>query len=697
MEDILKKAKKVDRIEEKIKHIKKAQSQEELAQYLLENFTPTEEINAEGEYYVLFQNLTQEDINRLNEIAGKEFTNIQPGDSVIINADNYGVEIYHTVDEALTAWEYTKQELSEIASKRKTHSRPISVKRAKQYHILNRVTKEEVDIEAPSAQEACEKMGWMVGDCYVREIKEKRENKPVLAQDETLSKLYEDAEGGIVNVDGFDFVFHFNDVGLTREATLVPTEETKQTDYYLKQKEQLGDNWYISIDDAEKMIEYALQAAESNGHSRSEYEASRKSAANSAHKRAGFIRGMVYFVKAPLSEIEEVIEETGVHLLEDIKEWEDGYYFVNPEEWREFKAALRERGMTFLEYDLTDISANRKGRTKEALIKQSQEPLDDDEALAFAKAAQSGLADDYVGTIDLSGGPKPWAAVFYNLSKEKAQRIFDGTGRNPKDYVKDSFIVLHWPDDEPPTPNCLGGDPGLIQIEWNEIKKEMQWALEGELDIWSAKSRKKAYGKSFVKKAYGEPLDEDEALALAKAAQSGMADDYVGTIEFPGGDLPWAAVFYDLTDDEAQQIFGGTGRDPKSYVGDSFIVYQWPKGPLWPEDRPPYPHSLGYGDRESAQFDWGRFKEEMQWDIDRKASAKADALVEKALRAGVIKFSEKKAKKEEYASLGLKAMEEIEKVLDKVPRKKASLLSIPKPEPEFENEYSKLFVKEKKK
>jgi len=38
----------------------------------------------------------------------------------------------------------------------------------KVYRIMNRITQEWWEGEAPSAQEACEKAGWMIGDCYVR-------------------------------------------------------------------------------------------------------------------------------------------------------------------------------------------------------------------------------------------------------------------------------------------------------------------------------------------------------------------------------------------------------------------------------------------------------------------------------------------------------------------------------------------------
>ena len=38
------------------------------------------------------------------------------------------------------------------------------------YTIRNRITGEEVTIGADSAQEACQKLGWMIGDCYVQVI-----------------------------------------------------------------------------------------------------------------------------------------------------------------------------------------------------------------------------------------------------------------------------------------------------------------------------------------------------------------------------------------------------------------------------------------------------------------------------------------------------------------------------------------------
>jgi hypothetical protein len=39
----------------------------------------------------------------------------------------------------------------------------------KTYYVENRITKQRAIIEASSAQEACQKAGWMIGDCWVRE------------------------------------------------------------------------------------------------------------------------------------------------------------------------------------------------------------------------------------------------------------------------------------------------------------------------------------------------------------------------------------------------------------------------------------------------------------------------------------------------------------------------------------------------
>lgn len=38
------------------------------------------------------------------------------------------------------------------------------------YRVQNRITKEWALVEAPFAQEACEALGWLIGECYVKEL-----------------------------------------------------------------------------------------------------------------------------------------------------------------------------------------------------------------------------------------------------------------------------------------------------------------------------------------------------------------------------------------------------------------------------------------------------------------------------------------------------------------------------------------------
>ena len=41
------------------------------------------------------------------------------------------------------------------------------------YIITNRITKDKDEVDAPSAQDACRKLKWMIGDCHVQLMKEK--------------------------------------------------------------------------------------------------------------------------------------------------------------------------------------------------------------------------------------------------------------------------------------------------------------------------------------------------------------------------------------------------------------------------------------------------------------------------------------------------------------------------------------------
>ena len=39
------------------------------------------------------------------------------------------------------------------------------------YRVINRETGETQEVEAPFAQTACEALGWMIGNCYVKPLK----------------------------------------------------------------------------------------------------------------------------------------------------------------------------------------------------------------------------------------------------------------------------------------------------------------------------------------------------------------------------------------------------------------------------------------------------------------------------------------------------------------------------------------------
>lgn len=40
------------------------------------------------------------------------------------------------------------------------------------YRITNRVTKQVTEVEAPFAQDACDALGWPIGECHVRVVRE---------------------------------------------------------------------------------------------------------------------------------------------------------------------------------------------------------------------------------------------------------------------------------------------------------------------------------------------------------------------------------------------------------------------------------------------------------------------------------------------------------------------------------------------
>lgn len=40
------------------------------------------------------------------------------------------------------------------------------------YYVENRATGEAYEVEAPYAQDACERVKWMIGNCYIEVIRE---------------------------------------------------------------------------------------------------------------------------------------------------------------------------------------------------------------------------------------------------------------------------------------------------------------------------------------------------------------------------------------------------------------------------------------------------------------------------------------------------------------------------------------------
>lgn len=46
------------------------------------------------------------------------------------------------------------------------------IARTKRYRITNRVTNQTYEARAFTADEACRKLGWLIGDCYILEMKE---------------------------------------------------------------------------------------------------------------------------------------------------------------------------------------------------------------------------------------------------------------------------------------------------------------------------------------------------------------------------------------------------------------------------------------------------------------------------------------------------------------------------------------------
>jgi len=45
-----------------------------------------------------------------------------------------------------------------------------SLEKATRYRVTNRITKQTYQASALSADEACKKLGWLIGNCFVEEL-----------------------------------------------------------------------------------------------------------------------------------------------------------------------------------------------------------------------------------------------------------------------------------------------------------------------------------------------------------------------------------------------------------------------------------------------------------------------------------------------------------------------------------------------
>jgi len=64
------------------------------------------------------------------------------------------------------------KEIKEILSFASSNGNGKRRKPVPRYRIENRVTKEVVELEAPFAQTACEMVGWAIGNCHVKLLRE---------------------------------------------------------------------------------------------------------------------------------------------------------------------------------------------------------------------------------------------------------------------------------------------------------------------------------------------------------------------------------------------------------------------------------------------------------------------------------------------------------------------------------------------
>lgn len=65
---------------------------------------------------------------------------------------------------------YCSASFGNIAQLLKHYETEHKDKPMKRYSIEHRPDRNKALISAPSAQEACQACGWMIGDCYIREV-----------------------------------------------------------------------------------------------------------------------------------------------------------------------------------------------------------------------------------------------------------------------------------------------------------------------------------------------------------------------------------------------------------------------------------------------------------------------------------------------------------------------------------------------
>lgn len=64
----------------------------------------------------------------------------------------------------------------------------------KTYRVMHRETKDERTVDANCAAEACQAMGWMPGECYIREVRTLSTKEVKDIEAEKQARLYQGFE-----------------------------------------------------------------------------------------------------------------------------------------------------------------------------------------------------------------------------------------------------------------------------------------------------------------------------------------------------------------------------------------------------------------------------------------------------------------------------------------------------------------------